>query len=214
MTQRIRIASFNFLLYTSAKENFPKVTKGAPGKSLHPKTQGSVQPSCPSPGVTAPSFGTVQDPETCEDRNPGILDGNCDPPGAKAAGRKRTLELQEPPAGSSQQREAVEGTPRMRRAGGGWRERVLDFMTGAVLAIELLAACQDIEFLRPLKTTTLLEKVYDLVRSVVRPWIKDRFMAPDIEAAHRSGKLRHHTLRNTEWNTSQNPGRFLQPPFH
>ncbi|KAL6090417.1 hypothetical protein STEG23_001200, partial [Scotinomys teguina] len=32
MTQRIRIASFNFLLYTSAKENFPKVTKGAPAK--------------------------------------------------------------------------------------------------------------------------------------------------------------------------------------
>ncbi|EPY78896.1 histidine ammonia-lyase [Camelus ferus] len=54
-----------------------------------------------------------------------------------------------------------------------------------VLAIELLAACQGIEFLRPLKTTTPLEKVYDLVRSVVRPWIKDRFMAPDIEAAHR-----------------------------
>ncbi|KAM4748856.1 histidine ammonia-lyase [Rhinophrynus dorsalis] len=54
-----------------------------------------------------------------------------------------------------------------------------------VLAIELLAACQGIEFLRPLRTTTPLEKVYDLVRSVVRPWMKDRFMAPDIEAAHR-----------------------------
>uniref|UniRef100_A0A8C5Q7W4 Histidine ammonia-lyase n=1 Tax=Leptobrachium leishanense TaxID=445787 RepID=A0A8C5Q7W4_9ANUR len=54
-----------------------------------------------------------------------------------------------------------------------------------VLAIELLAACQGIEFLRPLRTTTPLEKVYDLVRSVVRPWLKDRFMAPDIEAAHR-----------------------------
>lgn len=38
----------------------------------------------------------------------------------------------------------------------------------SVLAIELLAACQGIEFLRPLKTTTPLEKVYDLVRSVVR----------------------------------------------
>lgn len=37
-----------------------------------------------------------------------------------------------------------------------------------VLAIELLAACQGIEFLRPLRTTTPLEKVYDLVRSVVR----------------------------------------------
>uniref|UniRef100_A0AAY4BTJ5 Uncharacterized protein n=1 Tax=Denticeps clupeoides TaxID=299321 RepID=A0AAY4BTJ5_9TELE len=55
----------------------------------------------------------------------------------------------------------------------------------SVLAIELLAACQGIEFLRPLRTTTPLEKVYDLVRSVVKPWIKDRFMAPDIEAIHR-----------------------------
>ncbi|XP_054893570.1 histidine ammonia-lyase isoform X2 [Poeciliopsis prolifica] len=54
-----------------------------------------------------------------------------------------------------------------------------------VLAIELLAACQGIEFLRPLRTTTPLEKVYDLVRTVVKPWIKDRFMSPDIEAVHR-----------------------------
>lgn len=37
-----------------------------------------------------------------------------------------------------------------------------------VLAIEMLAACQGIEFLRPLHTTTPLEKVYDLVRSVVK----------------------------------------------
>ncbi|MGH0160636.1 UNVERIFIED_CONTAM: hypothetical protein FKN15_039577 [Acipenser sinensis] len=50
---------------------------------------------------------------------------------------------------------------------------------------ELLAACQGIEFLRPLRTTTPLEKVYDLVRSVAKPWIKDRFMAPDIEAVHK-----------------------------
>uniref|UniRef100_A0A8C6G313 Histidine ammonia-lyase n=1 Tax=Moschus moschiferus TaxID=68415 RepID=A0A8C6G313_MOSMO len=71
---------------------------------------------------------------------------------------------------------------------GGWAARkalrVIEHVE-QVLAIELLAACQGIEFLRPLKTTTPLEKVYDLVRSVVRPWIKDRFMAPDIEAAHR-----------------------------
>ncbi|XP_045409147.1 histidine ammonia-lyase isoform X1 [Lemur catta] len=71
---------------------------------------------------------------------------------------------------------------------GGWAARkalrVVEH-TEQVLAIELLAACQGIEFLRPLRTTTPLEKVYDLVRSVVRPWIKDRFMAPDIEAAHR-----------------------------
>ena len=37
-----------------------------------------------------------------------------------------------------------------------------------MLAIELLAACQALEFLRPLKTTTPLEKVYELLRSVVR----------------------------------------------
>ncbi|XP_061495513.1 histidine ammonia-lyase isoform X2 [Rhineura floridana] len=71
---------------------------------------------------------------------------------------------------------------------GGWAARkalkVIEHVE-QVLAIELLAACQGIEFLRPLRTTTPLEKVYDLVRSVVRPWMKDRFMSPDIEAAHR-----------------------------
>lgn len=49
-----------------------------------------------------------------------------------------------------------------------------------VIAIELLAACQAIEFLRPLTTTVPLEEVYNVVRSVVRPWDKDRYMAPDI----------------------------------
>lgn len=38
----------------------------------------------------------------------------------------------------------------------------------SVIAIELLAACQAIEFLRPLKTTQPLEAVYNLVRSVVK----------------------------------------------
>ncbi|XP_070559215.1 histidine ammonia-lyase-like isoform X1 [Ptychodera flava] len=50
-----------------------------------------------------------------------------------------------------------------------------------VVAIELLAACQGIEFLRPLKTTKPLEAVYQLVRSYVKAWDKDRYMAPDIE---------------------------------
>uniref|UniRef100_A0A8D3DZ48 Histidine ammonia-lyase n=1 Tax=Scophthalmus maximus TaxID=52904 RepID=A0A8D3DZ48_SCOMX len=71
---------------------------------------------------------------------------------------------------------------------GGWAARkalrVIEHVE-QVLAIELLAACQGIEFLRPLRTTTPLEKVYELVRSVVKPWIKDRFMSPDIEAVHR-----------------------------
>uniref|UniRef100_A0A8C9WCF2 Histidine ammonia-lyase n=1 Tax=Scleropages formosus TaxID=113540 RepID=A0A8C9WCF2_SCLFO len=70
---------------------------------------------------------------------------------------------------------------------GGWAARkalrVVEHVE-QVLSIELLAACQGIEFLRPLRTTTPLEKAYDLVRTVVKPWIKDRFMAADIEAVH------------------------------
>lgn len=37
-----------------------------------------------------------------------------------------------------------------------------------VIAIELLAACQAIEFLRPLKTTAPLEAVYKIVRQVAK----------------------------------------------
>ena len=54
-----------------------------------------------------------------------------------------------------------------------------------MIAIELLAACQAIEFLRPLKTTAPLEEVYKAVRSVARPWDKDRYMSPDINAVHK-----------------------------
>merc|ERR1712079_141300 len=54
-----------------------------------------------------------------------------------------------------------------------------------VIAIELLAACQAIEFLRPLKTTAPLEEVYKAVRSVARPWDKDRYMSPDIDAVNK-----------------------------
>lgn len=50
------------------------------------------------------------------------------------------------------------------------------------LAIELLGACQAIDFLRPLKTTRALEAIYKVVRAVVPPWEEDRFMAPDINA--------------------------------
>ncbi len=44
-----------------------------------------------------------------------------------------------------------------------------------------MAACQAIEFLRPLKTTAPLEAVYQVVRGQVAPWDVDRFMSPDIE---------------------------------
>ncbi|KAI5093989.1 histidine ammonia-lyase [Silurus meridionalis] len=70
---------------------------------------------------------------------------------------------------------------------GGWAARkalkVVEHVE-QVLAIELLAACQALEFHRPLKSTAPLEKVYELVRSVVRPWDKDRVMSFDVEAAH------------------------------
>jgi len=52
-----------------------------------------------------------------------------------------------------------------------------------VVAIELLAACQALEFSRPLKTTPRLEAVYKLVRERVEPWDGDRYMSPDLEEA-------------------------------
>ncbi|KAG9328021.1 hypothetical protein JZ751_016927 [Albula glossodonta] len=71
---------------------------------------------------------------------------------------------------------------------GGWAARkalrVVEHVE-QVLAIELLAACQALEFHRPLKTTPPLEAVYQLVRMVVRPWDQDRVMSPDIQAAHK-----------------------------
>lgn len=66
-----------------------------------------------------------------------------------------------------------------------------------VLAIELLAGCQALDLLRPLRTTPALELVYDLVRTVTQPWNKDREMAPDIEAVRqliKSGKV-YETVR-------------------
>ncbi|KAF7637789.1 Histidine ammonia-lyase [Meloidogyne graminicola] len=54
--------------------------------------------------------------------------------------------------------------------------------TEAVLAMELLAACQGIEFLKPLKSTETLQKVYELVRSVAPPLNDDRYMHPEIQS--------------------------------
>ncbi|VDM49082.1 unnamed protein product [Toxocara canis] len=51
----------------------------------------------------------------------------------------------------------------------------------AVLAMELLAACQGMEFLKPLMSTAPLNKVYNLVRSVSPPVDVDRSLQPDIE---------------------------------
>ena len=71
---------------------------------------------------------------------------------------------------------------------GGWSARkclqVIDNVEN-VLAIELLAACQGPDFLRPLKSTDSLEAVYNKVREFVKPWDEDRFMKPDIDQSKR-----------------------------
>lgn len=52
--------------------------------------------------------------------------------------------------------------------------------TAGIVAIELLAACQGIDFLRPLQTSLRLEGIHQLIRSHVAFYDKDRFFAPDI----------------------------------
>jgi histidine ammonia-lyase len=54
-----------------------------------------------------------------------------------------------------------------------------------ILGIEILAACQGIEFHRPLRSSAPLEAAHAALREVVAPWDHDRAMAPDIEAAKR-----------------------------
>ncbi|TFH86782.1 histidine ammonia-lyase [Billgrantia azerbaijanica] len=52
-----------------------------------------------------------------------------------------------------------------------------------ILAIEWLAACQGLDFRTGLKTTEPLERARHLLRERVSHYDKDRFFAPDIEAA-------------------------------
>ena len=54
--------------------------------------------------------------------------------------------------------------------------------TAHVVAIELLAAAQGIEFLRPLQSAPALEAVLALVRSVSPAMMQDRSLAPDMSA--------------------------------
>jgi len=53
---------------------------------------------------------------------------------------------------------------------------------GNILAIELLAACQGIDLLAPLKTGALAQKAYDEVRKVSAKLEADRALAGDIQA--------------------------------
>ena len=55
--------------------------------------------------------------------------------------------------------------------------------TAVIVAIELLAAAQGIDFHRPLRSSPHLEHVHALLREKVAFFEADRFLAPDIEAA-------------------------------
>jgi histidine ammonia-lyase len=54
-----------------------------------------------------------------------------------------------------------------------------------ILAIELLAACQGIDLLAPLRTGPETRKAYDIVRGLSPAVDSDRSLAPDIEAVAR-----------------------------
>jgi histidine ammonia-lyase len=51
-----------------------------------------------------------------------------------------------------------------------------------ILAIELLAACQALDFLAPMRTGLEARKAYQIVRALSKPVEVDRSLAPDIEA--------------------------------
>ncbi len=51
-----------------------------------------------------------------------------------------------------------------------------------ILGIELLAAAQGIDFLRPLRSSPALEQVHALLRSQCPAMMQDRYLAPDIAA--------------------------------
>ena len=55
--------------------------------------------------------------------------------------------------------------------------------TGHIIAIELLAAAQGFEFLRPLKSSAALEEAHALLRQACPPMPADHYLAPDIEHA-------------------------------
>ena len=61
-----------------------------------------------------------------------------------------------------------------------------------ILGIELLAAAQGVDFLRPLQSSAPLEQAHALLRAECPSMIEDRYLAPDIAAASalvRSGRL-------------------------
>ena len=58
--------------------------------------------------------------------------------------------------------------------------------TTGIVAIELLSACQGIDFHRPLETSPCLREALGIVRADVPFYDRDRYFAPDIETATRT----------------------------
>ncbi len=65
----------------------------------------------------------------------------------------------------------------------GRRLRDMTENTSGILGIELLAACQGIDFRAPLKSSALLEEAKSMLREKVPFYDKDRYFAPDIAKA-------------------------------
>jgi histidine ammonia-lyase len=82
------------------------------------------------------------------------------------------------PTGGGQEDHVSHGPFAARKAG-----QVLA-LAEKVLAIELLAAAQGIDLLRPLRTTPGLEAAHAALRARVPRLDEDRVLAPDLEAAH------------------------------
>jgi histidine ammonia-lyase len=63
-----------------------------------------------------------------------------------------------------------------------WKAARVVQNTARVLAIELLSACEALEFRRPLRSSAALEAVHALVRTRVEAHGQDRPLSPEIEA--------------------------------
>lgn len=75
---------------------------------------------------------------------------------------------------------------------------IFDNVAG-ILAIEWLAACQGLDFRKPLKTSERLLQLMSLLREKVPFYDKDRYFAPDIEEAKQLIK-QHHLMDATALN--------------
>jgi histidine ammonia-lyase len=63
-----------------------------------------------------------------------------------------------------------------------WKSARAVANTSRVLAVELLAACEAVEFHRPLRSSAALEAAVALVREHVQNHGQDRVIGPEIEA--------------------------------